>query len=68
MQGLDDIESVFGSTSVNFETLDSRIADGFLNIMNSKFVREVQVTRELQEENNLSMLTARQIACMIYGC
>ena len=68
MQGLDVIESVFGSTSVSFETLDSRIAKGLLNITNSEFERKVQVAGESQEKKNLQMVTARQIACMIYGC
>ena len=44
---------------MNVETLDSKSAKGITKIMNPEFRRQVQVAEELQEKNDLTMLTAK---------
>ena len=48
VQDLDDVGSVFGSPRMSFETLDSPIPKGLMQIMNPEFKRKVQVSEELQ--------------------
>ena len=52
-QDLDGVGSVFGSTTVSFETQDSQIANSLMKIMNPEFQRKVQVAEELQEKKIL---------------
>ena len=47
-----DVGSLFGSTRMSFETLDSQIARGFMKIMNPDFKRKVQVVQEQQEKTS----------------
>ena len=59
MQDLDAVGSVFGSTWMIFETRDSRIAKGPMEIMNPAFNRKDHVAEDLQEKEKLTMLTER---------
>ena len=49
IQDWDDVGSVFGSTRMSCETLDSQVAKDLMQIMNPEFERKVQVAEELQE-------------------
>ena len=62
MQDVDDTGSAFGTTRMNFETLDSKIATGLMKIITSEFERKIQVAVALQGMKGLVMLTGRQIA------
>ena len=50
-----------GITRMKFNTLVSKIAKGFMNLMNSLFSRKIQVAGELHEKKGLPMLTGGQI-------
>ena len=49
MQSLDDVGSVFGSTRMSFEALDSPSAKGLMQIMSPGFTRQIQDAEEFQE-------------------
>ena len=56
MQDLGDVGSVFGSTGMSFEALDSQIAKGLMKIMNPEFKRKFRWPKNYKR---------RQIAFMI---
>ena len=45
---------------MDFETLDSKIAEGIMKIVPTKFKRMLQVFEESQEDKMLTMRTGRQ--------
>ena len=46
-QDLGEAGSAFGCARLQFETLDSKIAEGFMKMLNSKFKDEFQVAVEI---------------------
>ena len=63
---LDDMGFVVRSSTVDVETLDSKIATGIMKILTQEFRRKAKLAEELKEKEKLPMLTGRQIAVMIY--
>ena len=61
-QHVDEAGSVFGCTRTQLEALDSKIAKGSKQRLQSEFMRKVEVADEMQEKKGLPMLTGRQIA------
>ena len=66
MQDVDTVGSVFGSTRMSFETLDSQIVKGLMKIVNPELKRK-KVAEALSEQVSLPMLTGRRISFMVYA-
>ena len=64
---LDHSGFVFDKDQMEFETLDSKIAQGILKIAVAEFNRRINFLEETQYKNKIPMLTGRQIMYQIFS-